>query len=38
LAGFAVIGLAGGNIVESGTRALCHSYCANLAEALEVIL
>jgi beta-phosphoglucomutase len=38
LAGFAVIGLTGGNIMESGTRALCHSYCTDLAEALEVIL
>jgi beta-phosphoglucomutase len=27
LAGFAAIGLAGGNIIESGTRALCSAYC-----------
>jgi len=38
LAGFSVIGLAGGNIVESGTRALCFSYFQDLAEALDVIL
>jgi beta-phosphoglucomutase-like phosphatase (HAD superfamily) len=37
LAGFAAIGLEGGNIAESGTRALCHSYCRNLAEALDVL-
>jgi beta-phosphoglucomutase-like phosphatase (HAD superfamily) len=38
LAGFSAIGLAGGNIVESGTRALCSSYCSDLAEALSIIL
>ena len=38
LAGFSAIGLAGGNIAESGTRALCHRYCQDLAEALDVIL
>jgi beta-phosphoglucomutase len=38
LAGFSVVGLCGGNIVESGTRALCHSYCQDLAEALRVVL
>jgi beta-phosphoglucomutase len=38
LAGFAVIGLAGGNIEESGTRALCASYCADLNEVLSVVL
>jgi beta-phosphoglucomutase len=38
LAGFSVIGLAGGNIVESGTRSLCNFYCGDLAEALSVIL
>lgn len=27
LAGFAAIGLAGGNIIESGTRGLCEAYC-----------
>jgi beta-phosphoglucomutase len=38
LAGFSAIGLAGGNIVESGTRALCHRYCRDLAEVLVGIL
>ena len=38
LAGFPAIGLSGGNIVESGTRALCQAYCDSLAQALEVIL
>jgi beta-phosphoglucomutase-like phosphatase (HAD superfamily) len=35
LAGFAAIGLAGGNIVASGTRALCCTYGASLDEVLE---
>ena len=37
LAGYSTIGLAGGNIVESGTRALCDHYCDTLADALRVI-
>jgi beta-phosphoglucomutase-like phosphatase (HAD superfamily) len=37
LAGFTAVGLAGGNIVESGTRELCARYCGDLAEVLEVI-
>lgn len=37
LAGFAAIGLAGGNIVESGARWLCHDYVASLGEALTVL-
>lgn len=37
LAGFPTIGLAGGNIVESGTRLLCNYYCWSLAETLQVI-
>ncbi len=37
LAGFAVIGLAGGNIPESGTLALCHAYCDRLDEILRMI-
>ncbi|PKO22606.1 MAG: haloacid dehalogenase [Chloroflexi bacterium HGW-Chloroflexi-1] len=37
LAGFSTIGLAGGNIVESGTRVLCNHYCETLADALRVI-
>jgi beta-phosphoglucomutase len=35
LAGFAAIGLAGGNIPESGTLALCEHYCQNLEEVLD---
>jgi beta-phosphoglucomutase len=38
LAGFSAIGLAGGNIADSGTRALCQHYCRDLAEALDIIL
>lgn len=37
LAGFTAIGVAGGNIIESGTRGLCSSYCSNLEQILEVI-
>jgi len=37
LAGFTTVGLAGGNIVESGTRALCDWYCRDLQEVLGVI-
>ncbi len=38
LAGFSVIGMAGGNIVESGTRDLCRHYCHSFEEVLEHIL
>lgn len=38
LAGFTPIGVAGGNIGESGTQALCARVCAGLSEALELIL
>ena len=38
LAGLSVIGLAGGNIQESGTRALCSHYCQSFEEILGVIL
>jgi beta-phosphoglucomutase-like phosphatase (HAD superfamily) len=37
LAGFAAIGLAGGNIVESGTRGLCNAYCDSLEDILAFI-
>jgi beta-phosphoglucomutase len=37
LAGFAPIGLAGGNVVESGARPLCHAWCESLDEARRVI-
>ena len=37
LAGFAAIGLAGGNIEESGTRGLCRHFCHDLGEILDLI-
>lgn len=37
LAGFPTIGLVGGNIESSGTRALCDHYCGDLAEVWEAI-
>jgi beta-phosphoglucomutase-like phosphatase (HAD superfamily) len=37
LAGFATIGMAGGNIPESGTRALCQHYCESFEEVLAII-
>jgi beta-phosphoglucomutase len=38
LAGFAVYGLAGGNIPESGTLALCEDYCDSFAEIQKHLL
>jgi beta-phosphoglucomutase len=38
LAGFAAIGIGGGNIERSGVRPLLHDYCASLLDALPVIL
>jgi beta-phosphoglucomutase-like phosphatase (HAD superfamily) len=37
LAGFAAIGMAGGNIHESGTRPLCQHYCESFDEVLGII-
>jgi len=37
LAGFPTIGMAGGNILSSGTRALCTAYCENFNEVLALI-
>lgn len=37
LAGFLTIGLSGGNIVESGTRGVCHFYLETLADILALI-
>ena len=37
LAGFSVVGMAGGNIVQSGTRALCACYCQNFDEVMAYI-
>ncbi len=34
LAGFAPIGLGGGNIIDSGTKELCSNYCENFDEIL----
>lgn len=38
LAGFAAIGLTGGNIEDSGSRPFVYSYCRNLLEALPLLL
>ena len=37
LAGFAVIGMADGNISESGVRGLCEGYCQNFQQALRIV-
>jgi beta-phosphoglucomutase-like phosphatase (HAD superfamily) len=37
LAGFAAIGMAGGNIADSGTRPLCQHYCESFDEVLAII-
>ena len=37
LAGFATIGMAGGNIIQSGTGPLCDRYCESFGEALSFI-
>jgi len=37
LAGFPAIGISGGNIISSGTRALCNYYCSTFKEILEHI-
>jgi beta-phosphoglucomutase len=37
LAGFPTVGMAGGNITESGTRALCDYFCETFAEVLRVL-
>jgi len=37
LAGYAVIGLKGGNIAESGTTSLCSYYCQNFDEILKIV-
>lgn len=38
LAGYAAIGIGGGNIAQSGTRCLCSHLCDNLEEALPIII
>jgi beta-phosphoglucomutase len=37
LAGFAAIGMAEGNIIESGTKGLCSAYCNNFQQVLDII-
>ena len=37
LAGYPVIGYAGGNIIESGTKGLCEYYCETFEDILRVI-
>jgi beta-phosphoglucomutase-like phosphatase (HAD superfamily) len=37
LAGFPAIGIQGGNILSSGTRALCNHYCASFEEIFHII-
>ncbi len=37
IAGFPAAGIAGGNILESGTSALCQFWCAGLDETLRII-
>jgi beta-phosphoglucomutase-like phosphatase (HAD superfamily) len=38
LAGFATIGLAEGNIIQSGTASLCSRYCSTLPEVLAELI
>lgn len=38
LAGYHTIGIGGGNILSSGTQALCNDYCVNFEEVLHCIL
>lgn len=37
LAGFPTVGMAGGNIVESGARALCQYYCERFEQVLSLL-
>jgi len=37
LAGYYTIGISGGNILESGTRGMCDSYCESFEEILEIV-
>jgi beta-phosphoglucomutase-like phosphatase (HAD superfamily) len=37
LAGFAPIGIAEGNIIESGTKSLCNHYCENFEQIRDII-
>jgi beta-phosphoglucomutase len=35
LAGFACIGIAGGNIIESGAKSFCRNYVKNLEDLIQ---
>jgi beta-phosphoglucomutase len=37
LAGFTTVGMTGGNIIDSGTRVLCHRLCASFDEVLRLV-
>lgn len=37
LAGYHTVGISGGNILDSGTRGMCHYYCDNFEEILQII-
>ena len=37
LAGYYTVGIAGGNILESGTRGMCHRYCQSFSEIISLI-
>jgi beta-phosphoglucomutase-like phosphatase (HAD superfamily) len=37
LAGFTPVGMTGGNLEESGARALCRACCETFAEVLELV-
>lgn len=37
LAGFPAVGMAGGNLLQSGTRALCWAYCHTFDDVLRII-
>lgn len=38
LAGFAAIGMSGGNLLDSGVRPLCSAFCHTFDEVLDIIL
>ena len=37
IAGYYTVGIEGGNIIKSGTRAFCNSYCGNFSEITALI-
>ena len=38
LAGYPTIGIAGGNIIESGTRDLCNFYCDTFEQIIDILI